>query len=140
MGKYLAGMNEDLIILEDGHWWKLAAPVTGDRLDYIGKPIKSLRVIDGKLEVIINKECRFFLHWRNEEGEIIGPQIPQPGKIRCWDSSMEDDFWAYLDAHLDKMEAAYEDINGYNKSEDKSEQHRRDGTPTGEDGSPSTAV
>lgn len=115
MGRVIAGLGKDKLILgafktatgeEDpgGDWWRLAVPFEGDRLEYVGRSISSLRIIDGKMELIIDKKHRLFLDWNDEFGNRIGPQFPEPGKIRCWDRHNEDEFWKELDKFLDKFE------------------------------------
>lgn len=100
VGKTISGLGTDKVILETGEWWKLAVPFEGDRLEIVGRPITSAFVIDGKLELVIDKEQRLYLHWRDENGNTIGPQFPEPGKIKAWDRSESDPFWDNLDRFL----------------------------------------
>lgn len=104
VGKIIAGLGQDKVIFSTGEWWALATPFDEDRLQYVGRPIKSIRVIDGRLELIIDKERKLYLHWKDEHGRTTGPQFPIPGKIRCWDRSSSDPFWEFFERCLDIAE------------------------------------
>lgn len=107
VGKTIIGLGKSMIVFETGEWWALATPFDGNRLEYVGRQIKSIRVIDGLLELMIDKNHKVYLNWKDEHGITTGPQFPVPGKIRCWDRTSEDDFWQYLDTYLDIAEQFY---------------------------------
>ena len=100
VSKQVAGLSKDMIVFSTGEWWALAIPFEGDRLEYIGRQIKSVRVIDGCLELIVDKQHKVYLHWKDENGITTGPRFPVPGKIRCWERSNEDLYWEHVDQFL----------------------------------------
>jgi len=97
VGKSIIGLGEDRVIFDTGEWWALAVPFKDNRLNYVGKKITSIRVIDNNLELIINKEQKLYLHWRDENDTITGPKFPEKGKIRAWELKDEDIFWKKFD-------------------------------------------
>lgn len=113
VGRIIVGLGNNKLVLDNGDWWKLAAPFDGDRLNVVGRPIASVWVVDGKLELIIDKEYRLYLHWRNEHGVITGPEFPTPGQMRVWDRSNDDPIWENIDRFLDLTER-WLNREGYN--------------------------
>lgn len=56
------------------------------------------------MELAISNGEKLYLHWRDENDNVIGPQFPEPGKVRCWSKEYMDPFWEELDEFLNKCE------------------------------------
>lgn len=97
------GLSQQKVVLDNGYWWQLAKPFEGDRLEYVGQVINSVRIINKMMELAISSGRKLHLHWRDKDDKVIGPQFPEPGKVRCWEQTDMSD-WAKIDKSLDKIE------------------------------------